>query len=152
MFITSLQSHQVFVFGTNAAGFHGAGAAGYAFSGTTANDWRTCPLKQAAIRSHIGSLERIGKWCVWGVAQGLMTGYEGCSWGIVTVEVPGRKQSTTLQYVRKQVEELRAYATLHTELEFLVTPLAIGYAGYNEVEVECAVWSKVVLPKNVRRL
>jgi len=45
--ITTLASNEVFVFDSNESGFHGAGAAGFAFSGTCANDWRTCLKKLA---------------------------------------------------------------------------------------------------------
>ncbi len=38
--ITKLESNEVFVFGSNLRGFHGAGAAGYASFGVPGNSWR----------------------------------------------------------------------------------------------------------------
>jgi hypothetical protein len=79
--ITELKKDEVIVFGTNGNGFHGAGDAGYAFSGTTANDWRTCPLKQAAIKhpnklnEKTNRLNKVGKWNEWGVSRGFQNGY-----------------------------------------------------------------------------
>ena len=152
MFPTKLESNQVFVFGSNATGFHGAGAAGYAFSGTFANDWRTDARKQAAIKAPEGSLARVGWWCVWGKAVGYQEGIEGQSYAIVTVKKPGLKRSILLDTIRDQVVVLAHFATQMQHLEFLVAPLATGGAGYTEAEVEAAVWSQVVLPPNVRRL
>lgn len=40
-YIEKLKPDQVFVFGSNAAGFHGAGSAGYAMLHVYGNKWRT---------------------------------------------------------------------------------------------------------------
>jgi len=42
--ITTLGNNQVFVFGSNANGFHGAGAAGWAMLHVAGNSWRTARL------------------------------------------------------------------------------------------------------------
>jgi hypothetical protein len=75
----TLAPYEVFVFGSNDSGFHGAGAAGFAFSGTLANGWRACPKKQAAIKVPLGHPDRIGFWAVCGVVEGFQSGTSGRS-------------------------------------------------------------------------
>jgi len=70
--INVLESWQIFVFGTNSSGFHGAGAAGIAFRSESRNTWRTDPWFQMAMTSPVGSQERVGRWAVFGVSRGAL--------------------------------------------------------------------------------
>jgi hypothetical protein len=96
MRIESLAPHQVFVFGSNAEGMHGAGAA------------RT---------AH----ERFG--AVWGQGSGL----QGQSYGIDTM--------SGLPTIEREVATFLAFAAEHPELEFLVTEIGCGIAGFTPAEV-----------------
>jgi len=125
--VTELKPNQVFVFGSNEAGAHTGGAAGVAF-------WLDTHLPL-----HKPLKNEIGKWSVFGVGRGLQRGYEGQSWGIVTIKRPGQMRSTSRREIYDQLVELVEYANLHPELEFLITPLAEGYAGYDREEMK-AVW------------
>ena len=89
--ITTLAPHQVFVYGSNSTGFSGAGAAGLAVRGTSANTWRTDEWFLKAMRAPVGSPDRIGKWAVFGVARGWSQGREGMGYAIETIRHPGRE-------------------------------------------------------------
>lgn len=133
--IETLSRYQVFVFGTNAAGFHGAGAAGVAFRGTAANTWRTDAAFLAAMRSPVGSPLRVGRWSVFGVARGPQTGREGRSYGIETVVRPGQRRSVPVAEIALQIRLLSEYARTNPDLEFLVTLIGCRYAGFSTGEI-----------------
>lgn len=133
--VLSLAPNEVFVFGTNAQGFHGAGQAGVAFRGTADNTWRSDEGFLAAMASPEGSPERIGRWAIFGVSRGLMEGRDGKSYGIETVTRPGAKRSVSKASIRVQIADLFAFATAHSELRFLVARLGCGYGGYSESEM-----------------
>lgn len=147
--ITELKPNQVFVFGSNARGFHGAGAAGYAFKGSAANDWRINPMFQRAMRD---PEYRGGKWAVLYRGQGFQIGTEGMSYAIETIKKPGQRRSTTRRSIYRQLMQLFRFAREHPELEFLMTPIGCGYSGYTPCEME-VVWDYTVkqhgLPDNV---
>lgn len=156
--ITELKPNQVFIYGMNRGAFHGAGAAGYAFSGTTANNWRTCPLKQAAINrpnyinTKTGRLNKIGRWNVWGSTDSYQIGYLGNSYGITTVEKPGGPK-VSLKEIRDQFFVLIAFASGCKELEFLMTAVGTGYGGFTHEEVgrewRAAIDKFGCLPSNI---
>lgn len=104
--IERLAEGEVFVFGTNASGFHGAGSAGLAFRGEARNTWREDKFFLRAMSSPAGSIERVGRWAVFGQSRGLMLGTEGMSFGIETIRRPGLKRSTPLFEIEAQLSEL----------------------------------------------
>lgn len=133
--ITKLAPHEVFIFGTNRNGFHGAGAAGYAMRGTAANTWRTDKVFLNAMRVPVGHPDRVGKWAVYGVAHGLQHGWEGKSYGIVTIERPGALRSVTLDEIKEQFVELFSFAEQHPGWSFLMTEVGAAMAGYTKAEM-----------------
>jgi len=137
-----LNPNQVFVFGTNSDGFHGAGGAGLACRGESANTWRDDQWFLQAMRSSIGSPGRIGKWAIFGVSLGFQQGREGMSYGIQTVTKPGHKRSISLDEIASQIQELWDFVGLHPEWEFLISPLGEGYAGYSAYEMS-EIWDRV---------
>jgi len=138
--ITTLQPNEVFVFGSNATGFHGAGAAGFACRGESKNTWRNDRWFLEAITAPVGDPARVGKWAVFGVAKGFQEGREGKSYAIVTVTKPGARQSVSRREIYYQLVELWKFAREHPELKFLVTPIGEGYAGWSRAEMG-EVWS-----------
>jgi hypothetical protein len=84
-FITTLKDDEIFVFGANQDGFHGAGSAGYASFGVPGNRWREFDY---------GSKPNgwKGKWNEKG-KTGPQIGTEGKSYGLVTVTKCGAKRS-----------------------------------------------------------
>ena len=134
--VGKLGPNQVFVFGTNADGFHGAGAAGFAFRGDASNTWRTDRSFLVAMNAPVGSPHRLGRWAVFGVSRGLQQGLQGQSYGIETIRRPGHKRSTPLSEILEQLLEMCQMARLRQDLEFLVAPLGCGLAGYTESEIK----------------
>jgi len=149
---TSLGEHEVFVFTTNAQGFHGAGAAGAAMRGDSKNTWRDDRAFLTASKAPEGSPLRVGHWAVYGVARGLQVGKHGRSYGVQTVTRPGAKKSITRRDIYAQLIELWAYAKANPKLTFLVPPVGEGYAGWSREEMN-VVWEWLVqkhgLPENV---
>jgi len=150
--IISLESNQVFVFGSNANGFHGSGAAGFAF-GTT--NWRTDKRFQKAMNAPEGHPDRIGRWAIYGQGRGYQEGSHGRSYAIETIRRPGLKRSTPLKEIKEQIIELFEFANEHPNLEFLVTPIGVGFAGYSEEEIiflftNLEIPDNVVLPKGFK--
>lgn len=143
MIITELKPNEVFVFGSNASGFHGAGAAGVAYKGSSANDWRSNKEFLEALKSPMESNLRIGKWAKLGVARGYQEGLEGKSWGIVTVVKPGMKRSISRKDIYNQLEELWDYAAKAPKLTFYITPLGENLAGYTHAEMK-EVWDYLI--------
>ena len=116
-FITELKPNQVFVFGSNLAGIHGAGAALQAIQ--------------------------------FGAVRGVGVGLCGQTYAIPTKD----KYINTLPLsgIRKYVDEFIRCA-LHSELEFLVTPIGCGLAGYEPKDIapmfkDCLDLDNVFLPK-----
>ena len=160
-FITSLEPNQVFIFGTNCDGFHGGGAAGYAFMGDTRAYYNNKEFFNKAVRSSINDPIRIGKWCILGQARGLMQGTEGMSYGIVTIIKPsqtGGKRSYPLEEIKKEIVELFKFAENRPELEFLASEIGSVLAGWSKAEM-LSVWhdaenefghkpSNIIYPEN----
>ncbi len=134
--ITELQQHEVFVFGSNDGGWHGAGAAGFACRGVAANNWRLDPWFLAAAQSASDSEQRIGKWAVLGQGRGFQVGREGKSYAIATVEKPGDQRTIGLMEIGSQLIDLSRFASDYEEWEFLITPLGTGFAGYTHEEMQ----------------
>lgn len=125
-----LRPNEVFVFGSNDHGFHGAGSAGYAMRGKAENTWRKDPDFLVAMNSPVGSPERIGRWAVFGVGHGYQEGREGSSYAIATVTSPGKRRSKTPREILDQFLELSYFAEQNTEKTFLVVVSGGGYNGY----------------------
>ena len=105
--VDKLKENQIFVFGSNRAGFHGGGAASFAYRNFGAE---------------------------WGVG----IGRTGQTYAIPTMNGDDLFKESAAEFIK--------YATQHPELEFLLTPIGTGIAGYdfnfvNELFKE--------LPKNV---
>lgn len=139
--------HQVFVFGSNSTGFHGAGAAGLACRGDAKNTWRTDKWFLAAMKSPPNSKLRIGKWAVYGQPRGFQRGKEGRSYAIQTIVKPGLKRSTSLEEIRNQLINLCSFARVYSSLEFLISAIGEGYAGYTKEEMD-SVWNSLDIPPN----
>lgn len=129
-------NNDVFVFGSNASGFHGAGSAGEAFRGDSRNNWRQDANFLTAIGAPAGSEEKVGLRAIFGQSRGLMQGSEGYGYGICTVTKPGRRRSITRKEIACQLRELFRFAKEHPELTFNLTPVGCGYAGYSRLEMQ----------------
>ena len=88
--VTVLADNEVFVFGANPQGFHGAGAAGFATFGQFGNRWREHGYDKWPDGTK-------GRWNVKG-RIGPMEGTHGKSFGLVTVAKAGAKRSHPIDY------------------------------------------------------
>ncbi len=94
--------NRIFVFGSNLAGIHGAGAA------------RT-------------ALEQHG--AVWKVGEGLA----GNSYAIPTKN--GMLHTLPLDDIKQYVDRFIQFAKLRTDLQFFVTRIGCGLAGYSDYDI-----------------
>lgn len=135
--IKELRENEVFVFGSNSTGFHGAGAAGLACRGDSRNTWRYDEWFLKARNSPKGSPKRIGKWAVYGIPHGFQEGSEGRIYAIETIKRAGRKRSTSLEFIHKQLIDLMEFAKENKQYEFLITNIGSHLAGYSVKEMKC---------------
>ena len=135
MMITTLKPNEVFVFGSNAQGFHGAGSAGFAMRGDTRNNWRQDEAFKRAMKAPVGHPDRVGKWAIFGVSRGMQKGYAGLSYAIQTIERAGQRRSTSRRDICIQLIKLWNTAKKHPDLIFLMTPVGCGYSGYTPAEM-----------------
>lgn len=143
--ITQLRDNQVFVFGSNLIGFHGAGSAGFASFGVTGyNHWR-----QVGYGSFPKGWQ--GKWNVKGVGEGFQVGTEGKSYALPTVSLPGKRRSLSKGQIGESIQKLYAFAREHQDLEFLVAYCDDGKQtlnGYTKAEM-ALMFSCEKIPENV---
>jgi hypothetical protein len=102
-----LSSGKVFVFGSNLAGRHGKGAALYA-------------------RQYLGAIT--------GQGRGPMPAVETPT----CLAIPTKDESLKilpLSFIRAEVRHFIAYAATHPDLEFFVTRIGCGLAGYNDEDI-----------------
>lgn len=93
---------QVFVFGSNTAGRHGAGAARFA--------WNNCGA-------------------VWGIGRGRVA----MSYAIPTKDEA--IETLPLSEIQIYVNEFLDYAKENTDIDFQLTPIGCGLAGYTPVDI-----------------
>ena len=97
--VETLEPNQIFVFGSNKKGRHGAGAA------------------LTAVRK-------------FGAKEGVGEGLTGQSYAFPTIEKLRPYTRVTLDSFQHSVYKLGKCMEEHPELEFLITPLGLGLAGF----------------------
>lgn len=139
---------KVFIFGSNADGFHGAGAAAFAFTGRSGNVWRAHPWCQEAIKGGC----KLGLMAEWGVARGFQQGRNPKlgSYAIQTVTRPGARRSVSLDEIAIQVlDGLVPFMREHPDWDFATSRFACGYGGYSPEEME-PIYALIVNEPNGR--
>jgi len=136
--INSLEDNQVFVFGSNLAGFHGGGSAGFASFGIPGNVWRG-----ESYDSKPNGWK--GKWNIKGIGVGFQKGHEGMSYAIPTVTRAGLKNSITLGEIKESVKDMYEFAHLRSDLEFLVayTDDNMNLNGYTSTQMASCFSGKI---------
>ena len=114
--ITELEPNQVFVFGSNTAGRHGAGAAYQAMT-------------------QFGAVYGVGK------------GPTGQCYAIPTKN--DHLIRMCLGQIKYYFDQFVEYAKEHPELEFLLTPIGTGLAGYTFEDLESIL--PVDMPTNITK-
>lgn len=151
--IVDLKENEVYVFGTNDSGFHGAGSAGHAFRFDNHCNWRFDDSFIKAMNSFIGSPERVGKWAVYGQSTGLMEGQKGKSYGIPTIKQAGKKCSKSLDDINASVYIFTGFAIKNPHLTFYVVELGTQLAGWSVEDIapmfeSASQLENVYLPKS----
>lgn len=151
--VTSLKPDEVFVFGSNASGFHGAGAAAFAMFGKAGANWRTdyVPETNGLYLNEVPDGTK-GAYAIKGVASGFQTGLFGSSYAIQTVTRPGFKRSVSLKEIKSQLSNLYNMASCKTDLVFLLTSIGSGFAGYSTVEIAGLYAELGLMPTNIKRI
>lgn len=82
-----------------------------------------------------------------GAREGQGAGLMGQSYGIAT---KGRKlEVLSISEIAVQVARLMRFAEAHPELQFLVTKVGCGLAGYSERQIKEGCFDGLVVPENV---
>lgn len=102
LFPSEYPTNSVFVFGSNLAGRHGAGAARFAVQ-------------------------------YWGAEYGRPAGLQGRSYAIPTKDT--RLQTLPLASIRGHALDFIDYAANRPDLQFLMTPVGCGLAGYSAEQI-----------------
>ncbi len=125
----TLAEDEVFQFGSNENGWHGAGSAGFASFGESGNVWRKhqYDLKPNGWK---------GKWNVKGASVGPQVGTEGKSYAIPTVTRAGAKRSIPLETIKGSIQAFYAFAKSRPHLKFFVAQeKSGGLNGYSGQEM-----------------
>lgn len=133
--ITELKDDEVFVFGSNESGFHGAGAAGFAFRYDNSCNWRQDTFFLEAMNNKDDPDKVVGKWAIFGKASGFHYGKEGKSYSIITIKKPGLKRSRPLHLLSYDIGQFLSFATSYKHLKFYVTEIGTNLAGYTVEEI-----------------
>ena len=153
--VSELAENEVFVFGSNLSGFHGAGSAGFAMRGESRNTWRSD--KEFCDIAYGHSADKRGRWAVFGVGRGYQVGKLGRSYAIPTVERPGKQGRVDNKFLLHELVSLCQFARKHPELKFLVVKLGAtrdeGGYSYFGVDYVRALWAlihkKLGVPDNI---
>ena len=140
--VTKLEHNQVFVFGSNLEGFHGAGSAGYASFGVPGNRWREFEYDKKPNGWR-------GKWNVKGIGEGFQGGTEGWSYALPTVKRAGAKRSRKPDEIQGSIKKLYEFANKWVELDFFVAQEnKMGLNGYGPEEM-AEMFMSHKIPPNV---
>ena len=139
--ITILNSDEVFVFGSNLQGFHGAGAAGFATFGVPGNQWRKLGYNEKPVGWK-------GNWNVKGIGEGLQKGNFGVSYALPTVKIPGKPLSKSR--IKENILKLYRCAKDNPMLKFLVAYSSEGknLNGYTCIEI-ADMFNQPPIPENI---
>jgi hypothetical protein len=147
--ITKLDPYDIFVFGSNKNGFHGAGSAGWAMLGVYGNRWRKVNVPGTNMKLNEVPDGTKGFAAVKGKAHGYQVGLYGRSYAIQTVTVPRAKRSVTEEFIIKQINRMYTDALKNPAYRFLIAG-GVGKSlnGYSNEEMS-AMYKCQPIPSNV---
>ena len=144
--IKNLTIDDIFVFGSNLQGFHGAGSAGYASFGVPGNQWRKFEYDKK-------SNGWKGRWNVKGIGEGLQEGKNGWSYALPTVTKAGAKRSLSKEQITFNINTFYSCCLDNSKFKFLVAysglnPNKTSYNGYSAREMS-QMFNQQPMPDNV---
>lgn len=141
--ITKLEQYDIFVFGSNLKGFHGAGSAGYASFGVFGNKWRDFDYASKPNGWR-------GRWNVKGIGEGLQQGTEGWSYALPTVVKAGLKRSRNVKEIINSISKLYQCALNNSNWRFLVAySVKPSLNGYTPIEMAHMFLIAGKIPNNI---
>ena len=143
--INKLGPRDIFVFGSNLYGLHGAGSAGYASFGVAGNRWREFGYAQKPDGWR-------GLWNVKGQGEGLQHGTVGWSYALPTVARAGAKRSRTPEQIIAAIRRLYDCANRNEQrgwMFFVAQTSRNGLNGYSGVEMASFFREAGPIPNNV---
>jgi len=142
--IRELGPRDIFVFGSNLQGFHGAGSVGFASFGVAGNRWREFGYAQRP------SMWK-GRWNIKGQGEGLQHGTHGWSYALPTVTKAGAKRSRSFNEIVISIVQLYTVARRNTAWTFFVAASGSGGSlnGYTTEEFAAMFVSAGPIPDNV---
>lgn len=127
--IIKLEENEVFVFGSNLSGFHGAGAAGFASFNEFGNLWRTHDYDKRPNGWK-------GCWNIKGIGEGFQEGMIGKSYALPTVTKAGAKKSMLLTEISTKIDRLCNFVNEHPQYIYYIAQTANkGLNGYAPIEL-----------------
>lgn len=140
--MTILEKGDVFVFGSNKYGFHGAGAAAFASFGDFNAKWREFSYDKKPNGWK-------GLYNIKGVSEGFQIGSKGWSYAIPTVIKPGARRSIPLKDIENSIKSFYSFTMAESQWKFYVAQGAsMGFNGYSGEEMAVA-FSCVKIPDNI---
>ena len=150
--VTSLDENQVFVFGSNLKGFHGAGAAGYATfgKGKSVKDFQKLRSDSGYNSKEAWPNGERGKWNVKGQAEGLQDGTDGTSYALPTKQTATAKRSLSPEEITENIRTLYATARSKPDKEFLVAQRTkMGLSGWTGAQMAKMYLDAGDIPSNI---
>ena len=140
--ITHLDTKDIFTFGSNLNGFHGAGSAGFATFGVSGNRWRDFNYQSKPDGWR-------GLWTVKGHHEGLQHGTHGWSYALPTVTRPGAKRSRSVSQISASIKQLYVVAERNPTWRFLIA-FGTGHSlnGYSNQEL-ADMFSHTTITSNI---
>ena len=122
--INQLNSNQIFCFGSNPVGIQGAGSAGFA----SKRGWCSSNEK---MNNKLSSSKK--------------------SWGIVTINYPGKRKSVSLEKISENIKKLYDYAEKNPDKEFLIAYTGINNRNLNGYSNNDLAWTftRNEIPNNI---
>lgn len=141
-YISELGEGEVFVFGSNLDGFHGAGSAGFASFGVAGNQWRNFDYSNKPRGWQ-------GFWNVKGKGEGPQRGTHGKSYALPTVNKITGPRMRSFEEISKSIQQMYDFARSLPDINFLVAQDAKdGLCGHAWRDV-AAMFASHEIPENV---
>lgn len=141
-YISELNENEVFVFGSNLDGFHGAGSAGFASFNVGGNRWRDFQYDKKPRGWQ-------GHWNIKGKGEGPQVGTHGKSYALPTVKHIQGDRMRTPEEIVASIEKFYWFCTSREHLNFLVAQDAKDGLNGHKWQSMARMFASHHIPENV---
>lgn len=141
-FITELEENEVFVFGSNLDGFHGAGSAGFASFNVGGNRWREFKYNEKP-RGWLGFWNKKGQ------GEGPQKGSHGKSYALPTVKQITGDRMRSFEEIVGSIKKLYGFAVTRPHLNFLIAQDAKDGLNGHPWEDMAKMFASLPIPENI---